>query len=389
MVRWRNDLLAAIPLTEGQVPRRREALVALRGIIVQGATLAAVAAVLWWLAHNTLLTLQERDIPVGFDFLGQPANFDIGDTGGLRFDARDTIGRAIVVGLANTLRIAALGCVLSVLVGSLLGILRLTSNATVRGAARAVVEVMRNTPLLLLLLFLDATIRQLPGARDALHPVRHVFLSDRGLALPSVGVPPIALVAMVLVAGALLMPRGSSRMRRLVVTVASVAGTALMITVPSVRPIIGVPCLAGFNFVGGWMLSPEFAALLGALVLHHSAHISEVVRGAILSVPRGQQEAARALGLSTIQVLRLVTVPRALRAMVPLLVTNCVSLVKNSSLAVAIGFPDLVSVLNTTGNQTGRNIEAMLIMVVTYLAVSLGVAGVLGRYNARLIRRTV
>jgi general L-amino acid transport system permease protein len=123
------------------------------------------------------------------------------------------------------------------------------------------------------------------------------------------------------------------------------------------------------------------------LVLHHAAHISEVVRGALLAVPRPQVDAARALGLTGAQVLRFVTVPQALRAMVPLLVTNCVSLVKNSSLAVAIGFPDLVSVLNTTGNQTGRNIEAMLIMVVAYLSLGLVVAGALGRYNARLLRR--
>jgi general L-amino acid transport system permease protein len=313
-----------------------------RGALVQGAALGAVVIVLWWLGHNTLVTLQEHDVPFGFDFLRQPANFDIGDTGGLRFGPQDTIGRAIVVGLGNTLRVAALGCVLAILCGFLLGILRLVANPMVRGVARSIVEVMRNTPLLLLLLFLDATIRQLPGPGEALHPMSGVFISNRGLALPSF---------------------------------AFSSGT------------LDLPHLAGFNFVGGWTLSPEFAALLAALVLHHAAHISEVVRGAILAVPRGQQEAARALGLSSFQVLRFVTVPQALRAMVPLLATSCVSLVKNSSLAVAIGFPDLVSVLNTTGNQTGRNIEAMLIMIVVYLGVSLAVAAPLGRYNARFLRR--
>lgn len=322
--------------------RRGVGVAALRGVVAQGATLAAVAAVVWWLGHNTLVTLQDHDVPLGFGFLRQPAGFDIGDTGGVRFSPQESIGRAIVVGLANTLRVAAVGCVLAVLCGFLLGILRLVANRTVRGAARAIVEVVRNTPLLLLLLFLDATIRQLPGPQQALHPLAGVFISNRGLTLPSF---------------------------------AFSTGT------------LDLPRLAGFNFVGGWTLSPEFVALLAALVLHHAAHISEVVRGAILAVPRGQQEAARALGLSSFQVLRLVIVPQALRAMVPLLVTSCVSLVKNSSLAVAIGFPDLVSVLNTTGNQTGRNIESMLIMIVAYLSVSLGVAAVLGRYNARLLRR--
>jgi general L-amino acid transport system permease protein len=321
--------------------RRGTGRPAFRGVLVQGAALLTVVMVLWWLGHNTLVTLQDHDIPLGFDFLRQPANFDIGDTGGLRFGPQDSIGRAIVIGLVNTLRVAALGCVFALLCGFLLGILRLATNSTLRGVARAVVEVMRNTPLLLLLLFLDATIRQLPGPGSALHPMAGVFISNRGLAVPSFTLS---------------------------------TGTA------------DLPRLVGFNFVGGWTFSPEFVALLAALVLHHAAHISEVVRGAMLAVPRGQQEAARALGLSSFQVLRFVTVPQALRAMVPLLVTSCVSLVKNSSLAVAIGFPDLVSVLNTTGNQTGRNIEAMLIMLVAYLSVSLGVAVTLGRYNTHLLR---
>jgi general L-amino acid transport system permease protein len=224
-------------------------------------------------------------------------------------------------------------------VGFVLGVARLSSNPTLSGPVRAYVEMIRSTPLLLLLLLLAAVLHQLPPAAHALAPMRGIFLSDRGLYLP----------------GAHLWPPG-----------------------------IDLPRRTKFDFVGGSALSPELAALLMALVLHQSAHISEVVRGAILAVPRRQIEAAQALGLSTFQTLRFVTIPQALRAMVPLLAQNCVSLIKNSSLAVAIGFPDVVSVLNTVGNQTGHNVETMLIMVAVYLSASLGVGYALGRYNARI-----
>jgi ABC-type amino acid transport system permease subunit len=198
---------------------------------------------------------------------------------------------------------------------------------------RAGVELMRNTPLLLLLLLLAATLHAMPGPKNALQPLPGVFLSDRGLVLP----------------------------------------------------LFERPRLVGFNFVGGVSLSPELAALVGALVMHHSAQVSEIVRGAILGVPRGQVDAALALGLSRGQALRHVIVPQALRAMMPLLATTCVSLTKNSSLAIAIGFPDLVSILNTTANQTGHGIETMLIMLAVYLTLSLATAAMINRYNTRLL----
>jgi len=203
-----------------------------------------------------------------------------------------------------------------------------------RGVVRAAVELMRNTPLLLLLLFLAATLHSMPSPKNAFQPLPGVFLSDRGLVLP----------------------------------------------------FFDRPRLVGFNFVGGVALSPEFAALLGALVMHHAAHVSEIVRGAILGVARAQTDAALALGLSRGQALRFVIIPQALRAMIPLLATTCVSLTKNSSLAVAIGFPDVVSILNTTANQTGHSIETMLIMIAVYLSLSLLVAATMNRYNARLLR---
>jgi general L-amino acid transport system permease protein len=310
-----------------------------RQTVWQGLGLGAAAALLWWLGHNTAESLAAHGLTLGFDFLARPANFDIGDAP-IRYGPEDSIGRAIVVGLANTARVSVLGWVGAIVLGFALGLARLSNNPPARALARTCVELVRNTPLLLLLFIAAAAMRALPSPAHALAPLPGVFISDRGLVLPRLDIA----------AWQWDMPR-----------------------------------LAGFNFTGGLTLSPELAALLVALVLHHAVHISEVVRGAILAVPRGQRDAAQALGLSRAQTMRLVVVPQALRAMVPLMASNCVSLTKNSSLAVAIGFPDVVSVLNTTSNQTGHAIETMLIMVVVYLALSLGVSAILGRYNARLL----
>ena len=300
----------------------------------QALTFAVIAALMWWLARNTQLNLEQRGLSLGFEFLRHPANFEIGDTSGLQFSPEHSFGRAILIGLVNTARVAVVGCALSIVLGFVLGVLRLSDTAALRGVVRAAVELMRNTPLLLLLLFLAATLHSMPSPKNAFQPLPGVFLSDRGLVLP----------------------------------------------------FFDRPRLAGFNFVGGVALSPEFAALLGALVMHHAAHVSEIVRGAILGVARAQTDAALALGLSRGQALRFVIIPQALRAMIPLLATTCVSLTKNSSLAVAIGFPDVVSILNTTANQTGHSIETMLIMIAVYLSLSLLVAAMMNRYNARLLR---
>ena len=311
-----------------------------RSVAAQGIALGVTAIVIWWLARNTTATLDQHGIPLGFGFLKQPANFEIGDSP-IAYSPADSFIRAILVGLANTARVSVLGWVFAVSLGFVLGVLRLAPNPAVRGTARAVVELVRNVPMLLLLFFLIAAMHELPPARAALELLPGVFISDRGLVLPSIDL------------------RAWS---------------------------IDRPHLVGFNFVGGLTISPELTALLAGLVLHHAAHISEVVRGAVLAVSQRQRDAAAALGMSRAQVMRFVVIPQALRAMVPLLATNCVSLTKNSSLAVAIGFPDFVSILNTTANQTGHAIETMLIMIVVYLTLSLGVAAAMNAYNRRLLR---
>lgn len=354
----------------------------LRRAAIQGAGLGVTAALLWWLAHNVALRLGRQGISLGFGFLGQPANFEIGDAA-IAYAPADSFARAILVGLTNTLLVSVLGWVLSIALGFLLGTLRLSGNPLLRGAARSLVEVMRNTPLLLLLLFLAATMHALPPAREALEPMDGVFISDRGLALPRPAMAPLHLGLIVALLVSLLVARRVGRAGWMTTGGIALALMAAMVAVP-----IGwaAPQLQGFNFAGGLSVSPELAALLAALVLHHGAHVSEVVRGAIVAVPSRQRDAALALGLSRRQTLRLVVVPQALRSMVPLLASNCVSLTKNSSLAVAIGFPDVISILNTTANQTGHAIETMLLLIAIYLTLSLAVAGALNSYNTAVLK---
>jgi len=358
-----------------------------RSVAAQGLALGVAAAALWWLASNAATTLDQNGISLGFGFLRQPANFEIGDAP-IAYSPADSFVRAILVGLANTARVSVLGWVLATALGFLLGVLRLSRTPAVRGVARAVVELVRNVPLLLLLLFLAATMHALPAARAALEPLPNVFVSDRGLVVPSLGLSvfqwALGVAALsVLATGALLPSVRRGRAWKLFVATSVMAFVVPLGIAP---PDVDRPRLDGFNFVGGLTVSPELTALLAALVLHHAAHISEVVRGAVLAVPSRQRDAAYALGLSRAQTMRFVVIPQALRAMVPLLATNCVSLTKNSSLAVAIGFPDLVSILNTTANQTGHAIETMLIMIVVYLTLSLVVAAAMNAYNRRLLR---
>ena len=358
-----------------------------RSVAAQGIALGLAAAALWWLGSNTANTLGQHGISLGFGFLRQPANFEIGDAP-VAYSPSDTFARAILVGLANTARVSVLGWIFAIALGFVLGILRLASNPAVRGVARAVVELVRNVPLLLLLLLLAATMQALPPARGALEPLPGVFVSGRGLVVPSLGLSAVQATLGIALAAMLIAGAARARLRSTVgwKAITAVLGLVAIGSIVMSTPAVERPHLQGFNFVGGTTISPELTALLAALVLHHAAHISEVVRGAVLAVPTRQRDAAVALGLSRAQTMRFVVVPQALRAMVPLIATNCVSLTKNSSLAVAIGFPDVVSILNTTANQTGHAIETMLIMIAVYLTLSLAVASAMNAYNRRLLR---
>lgn len=297
-----------------------------RDLTVQALLAAGLLAALWWLLDVTAANMAERGIRSGFDFLRDPAGFAIGESV-LPFDSADSIGWALAAGLANTLRVALPAILASTLLGTLIGLGRLSPNLLLRGLCTAYVEALRNVPLLLQLLAWYFVVTDLlPPASAALQFASHVFLSKSGLALP--------------------WPGGDGG-------------------------LFDLPLRDGMSIVGGATLTPEFLALLLGLSLYTSAYVAETVRAGVQSVPRGQSDAALALGLTRIQLFRFVLLPQALRSIIPPLTNQHLSLTKNASLAVAIGYPDLVSVANTTLNQTGRAAECIALIMAVYLILSL------------------
>ncbi len=355
----------------------------------QAAVILGIAAVLFWLGTNVAASLRSAGITPGFDFLFRSANFQIGEAS-IAFQAGDTYLRAITVGLLNTLKVAVAGCLLATILGVAIGVAGLSENPFLGAIVRAYVEIVRNTPLLLQLFFWIALARALPGPRQAPGGAGF-YLSNRGIFMPALTAPsgwilPLAAVLGILAAAVLL---GRHRARR-GGRIWPVWAGALFLSGGALY-LLGVgldlPAPAGFNIRGGQSLSPELAALLTALTVKFSAPIAEIVRAGIQSVPPGQREAAHSLGLGDGQILRLVVLPQALRVIVPLITSAYLDLAKDSSLAVAIGYPDLVSILNTTANTTGQAIEVVLIMAGTFLALNLSVAAAMNRYNARVALR--
>jgi general L-amino acid transport system permease protein len=316
-----------------------------RAIVWQTLAIAVAVAIVAAIAFQTVTNLRARGIASGFDFLGRAAGFEIA-RGPIEFSSRDTYARALVVGLVNTLRVSLLAIGLATTLGVALGLARLSNVWVASAIARAYVEVVRNTPLLLQLLFWYSLAQALPAPRDALNPLPGVFLCFRGLFFPS----PIWQADYPWIA-------------------------------------IDRPVLAGFGFQGGASVSPEFAALLIGLTTYTAALIGEIVRGGVLAVDKGQSEAAAALGLSRARILRLVVLPQALRVIIPPTASQYLNVVKNSSLSVAIGYPDLLSITNTTLNQTGQAIEAIALAMGVYLLVSLSLSLAMNAYNAAILRR--
>jgi len=367
-----------------------------RGVLYQALLLAAVVGVGWFLVSNTLHNLSTRQIQVGFGFLSREAGFEIAESH-VSFDPSNTYGRAFLVGLLNTLWVSALGVVVATVLGTLVGIARLSSNWLVARLASAYVEFMRNIPLLLQLFIWYGLITELlPPVREAIAFGDLAFLSQRGLryawpqAAPGWSAAGWAFAAAI----ALVFAWRTLAARHQRATGAQWPvfwpSAALLVLLPAAAWLAGgaptgldVPQLGGFDFQGGRSLSPEFIALLVGLSTYTAAFIAEVVRGGILSVPHGQTEAAMALGLKPGQRLRLVTMPQALRVIIPPLTSQYLNLTKNSSLAVAIGYPDLVAVANTTMNQTGQAIEAIAILMAVYLSISLAISLLMNWYAAR------
>jgi general L-amino acid transport system permease protein len=361
-------------------------------ILVVGAALAIIA----WLWSNALHNLSVRRISTGFAFLGREAGMPIADAW-IDYSPKNTYLRAFIVGVANTLRVAVIGIVLATVLGTLIGIARLSSNWLLARLAAIYVEVLRDLPLLLQLLFWYVLMQGLPAARAAWMPVAGVYLSNRGLVLPSVpigqenlwviGVATVGLIATWALNRRLVaLQYADGRPRRLWpwALVLIVALPALLSWELGADWTITLPELRGFNFIGGVTLSPEYFALLVALVTYTSAFIAEIVRSGIQAVHIGQWDAAMALGLRRSFMLRHIVLPQALRVIIPPMTSQYLNLTKNSSLAVAVGYQDIVSIANTTLNQTGQAIEAITLIMAVFLTISLGISLFMNWYNARI-----
>jgi general L-amino acid transport system permease protein len=381
-------------------PRRRIRLSLrderVRGWIWQIVVVGIAVAVVAWLWSNAIHNLSVRRIATGFAFLGREAGMPITDTW-LPYSPRDTYLRAFIVGLVNTLRVAVIGIVLATVLGTAIGIARLSSNWLLSRLAAVYVETLRDIPLLLQLLFWYVLMQGLPGARAAWTPIDGVFLSNRGLMLPwiQIGAAQLwvlaalatGLVALFVVRRRLVLRQmQDGRSRRvwpfallLVVVLPALVSWSLGATWSVTKPE-----LRGFNFAGGLTMAPEYFALLIALVTYTSAFIAEIVRSGIQAVPRGQWDAALALGLRRSFVLQQIVLPQALRVVIPPMTSQYLNLTKNSSLAVAIGYQDIVSVANTTLNQTGQAIESIALIMLAFLTVSLGISLFMNWYNARI-----
>lgn len=364
----------------------------------------ALAAALIWLAYalftNTAANLERQGIVSGFDFLTEPAGFGITQTL-IAYDEAMTYGRAFLVGLLNTILVGAIGIVLATLLGFLIGIGRLSSNWIVSRACGIYIEIVRNLPLLLqIFIWYFAVLRFLPAKRASLDLGVFGYLNLAGWYAPrpvyGASFWTVALAAVVAVLAAVVIgvaarrrqERTGKRLPAFWIGAVLVAGLPSVVFVLSGMPLtFDAPGLGRFGPLGGTQITSEFFGLVVALVTYTAAFIAEIVRAGILAVSTGQTEAARALGLRNAATLRLVVIPQAMRVIVPPLTSEYLNLVKNSSLAVAVAFPDVVSVGGTILNQTGQAVEIISLWMLIYLTISLLTSAFMNYYNARTAMR--
>jgi general L-amino acid transport system permease protein len=369
----------------------------LRNIVWQIVILGGIALIVWYLISNTNRNLAARHIATGFGFLDQVAPIPIGESLISYTPSVSTYGRALIVGILNTAKVAVVGLVLTTILGTLVGIGRLSRNWLLARITAVYVEVLRDIPVLLQLVFWYGLMQTLPAPRQAFHPLTGVFLSNRGIKLPWLdwhAAHSWALVAFLVgLIGTVLYARRADRAQDRTGQRPAVwpVGLGLLVIFPlAVWAALGaplhmdVPALHGFNFQGGVTVTPEYAALLIGLTIYTSSYIAEIVRSGIEAVPQGQWEAAGALGLHRGLVLRKIVLPQALRVIVPPMTSQYLNLIKNSSLAVAIGYQDIVSIADTTLNQTGQAIEGIAIIMAVYLTISLSISLFMNWYNAHI-----
>ena len=369
---------------------------AVRAVLYQVLALALIGLAVWFLAHNTLENMRVRGIQSGFDFLTGPAGFDIGETL-IPYESIDPYWKAFLVGVLNTLRVAIVGIVLTTLLGTLIGIGRFSSNAIVRGLCYGYVELFRNIPVLLQLLVWYLLLTEwLPDPGEPMSLGGLVFLSKGGLSFPM----PVwelgqGLAALGAVVGGVLAWAWAGKARRHFEQTGQprpvfwpglglvLAGAVLGWLIGGAPSAWNLPKVGDVSVDGGGALTPEFISVLAGLTFYTASFVAEVVRAGIASVPRGQSEAAAALGVSPGQQMRLVVLPQALRVIIPPMTNQFLNLTKNSSLAVAIGYPDVVSISNTAINQTGRAVECIALIMAVYLTTSLLTSWLMNWYNQR------
>jgi general L-amino acid transport system permease protein len=373
-----------------------------RAIFFQFITLCMVGLLAYYLISNTIHNLKRQNIATGFGFLHKASSFEIGESL-IRYSAANSYGRALIVGALNTLYVSSIGVIITIILGTIIGVARLSSNWLLSKLAAIYIEVFQDIPVLLQLFFWYSLFyTTLPTPRQALHPLPGVYLCNRGLeiAVPKAD-PAHGYMAIAFLAGCIfvyLIRRWAKKRRDKTgqlfpvfrVSLAILAGIPLLTWWLAGAPTaMSTPKLVGFNFTGGKNFSPEFIALLLGLVLYTAAFVAEVVRAGIQSVSKGQTEAAMALGLRPGMVLNLVILPQALRVIIPPLTSQMLNLTKNSTLAVAIGYPDFVSVADTTINQTGQAIEGVALIMALYLIFSLLTSAIMNWYNkkAALVER--
>jgi general L-amino acid transport system permease protein len=382
------------PASAATVPPWRD--VRMLRIGAQVVVILAVGLFVTFLVRNFIEATEARGLGFGFGFLARSAGFDISESP-IPYTPADTYLKAFLVGLLNTLFVSVLGIILATILGIVVGVARLSPNWLIRRIASWYVEVIRNTPLLVqLFIIYFAVFIQLPSVAQSITLPGSVSVNQRGVFMPApqlTGTFPIWLGFVALGIGAVMLARSVATRREDAgrpVPFLRTLGVVALFAIPVIgwaviAPVhFDIPERGNFNFSGGFALSPEFTALLLGLVLYTAAFIGEIVRGAIQAVRKGQLEAARALGLSEGDTLRLVVFPQALRIIVPPLTSQYLNLTKNSSLAIAIGYPDLFKVGNTMANQTGQPVPVMVLVMGTYLAISLATSLLMNLYNRRV-----
>ncbi len=369
-----------------------------RGYIFQLITVVGLVAFLWYIGTNTVHNIEQRGIKTGFAFLHSTAGFGINDSP-ISYNPSDTYGRVFLVGLLNTLIVSFVAIVLSTILGLIIGVLRLSENWLIRKLSSAYIEIFRNIPILLQILFwYNVVLRSLPSPRQSINLFGKIFINNRGIYVPkpawdsttiAITISIILVIIFVFFLNRWAKKRHDATGEEFPVLLTSIG---LFVVVPILAYFIGganfdfsYPHLRGFNFQGGKQYYPEFIALAMAITIYTATFIAEAVRSGIEAVGKGQKEAAASIGLSKYQSLKLVVLPQAIRIAIPPTINQYLNIVKNSSLATAIGYPELVTVFaGTTLNQVGQAIEIISITMLVYLIISLLVSAILNWINFKM-----